>query len=358
MDNYIPFLKLKSNEIMSLSTLESELKSRVTPLFDFPRKKDGYTADLFKNTTSRLVKSINKNLDGIHQFYLDNFDIESNFEINGSCSYKYLIDAFKDLPYIPVVSIDRSDDHITAIAAKKESGGIISNIIALRLLPADFESFDLTNQEISDLLTTILDLFDEIDLILDCRMCLGLDTKRLSKNIVSFVKEFTRAYSTRRVIFSGSSITASIGEIVKSGEETNLLRVELDIFKSCCNELTSEKLNIYLGDYGIVSPNYSDIDIIPEAMQNITAPKIVYSFDDKHYIVRGGALKTHPRGYKQYFDLSATIVSKPFYRGKNFSYGDQYIEEKSRSAGKNGTPSSILKPTINAHISYMFKNYN
>lgn len=86
-------------------------------------------------------------------------------------------------------------------------------------------------------------------------------------------------------------------------------------------------------------------------------PKIVYSYENKHYLIRGGALRTHPRAQLQYNDFSGIIVGKPFYRGIGYSFGDEYLEEKSRFVGSGVMPGTILKPTINAHISYMIKSF-
>jgi len=38
MNRYIPFLKLKSSEILAIKELDTELKEEITPFFDFPRK--------------------------------------------------------------------------------------------------------------------------------------------------------------------------------------------------------------------------------------------------------------------------------------------------------------------------------
>ena len=133
-------------------------------------------------------------------------------------------------------------------------------------------------------------------------------------------------------------------------------RVELDIFDGVYDEIV-DNFSVVLGDYGIVSPDYSDIGIPPEAMLNVLAPKILYTFDRQHYITRGGAISTHERGFLQYNDLAAEIIAKPFYRGADYSFGDNYIEEKSRSVGKIVMPGTIIKPTVNLHITYMLNDY-
>jgi hypothetical protein len=66
-----------------------------------------------------------------------------------------------------------------------------------------------------------------------------------------------------------------------------------------------------------------------------------------------------PMGYRlQYNDICGHLVKQPFFRGAPYSFGDAYIDEKAQLAGKGVTPSSILKPTINAHIAFMWKDYS
>ena len=52
MNNYTPFLKLKSNEIMAFKELEASLKVACVPFFDIP-KDDQLSEDEFKN---KLIK--------------------------------------------------------------------------------------------------------------------------------------------------------------------------------------------------------------------------------------------------------------------------------------------------------------
>ena len=355
MNNYIPFLKLKSNEILAIKELEAELQEEITPFFDFPRK-DVLTEDSFKKATETRVRSVKRHLGTISNFYLDNFDIDSNLEIDGINNYAYLLESFSDCPVIPVCSIDRCQDHIDAVCDAKNSGVIDSEVFALRLVPEDFENFDVIVDDFDDMIGDVFEAFDNIDLIFDCRVCLNQNLGNLVSNIVSFSQGFSGVYPIRKLIVTGSSIPASIRDVAKVESEVDINRAELEIFNRVGREI-GVSFDIVLGDYGTISPNYSDLNIMPEVMQNVMAPKIIYAFDNFHYIIRGGALKTHPRRNAQYFDLAEILVAKNFYRGEGYSFGDRFLEEKSCGTGSNVTPSSIIKPTVNAHITYMFKDY-
>ena len=355
MSKYIPFLKLKSNEIMAVGELETDLRQAITPFFDFPYRKDR-TEESFKKTANDMIRKIDKYLEDIPYFYLDNFDVDSKLKIDGSYNYAYLIDICKDLPIVPVISIDRKTEHMRVVCEAKKSGRLKSDRIALRFAAEDFESFDVVEDDIEECLDGTLKKFADVDIVFDCRVCRNQNLTSLASNINRFIKKFSNVYSVKKIIVAGSSIPASISDILHVEEEIEFARAELDVFEQVHNAI-GDDFNVALGDYRIVSPNYSDVDIMPEAMLRITAPKIIYTFDRNHYLIRGGAIRTHKRGFRQYNDLAAVIVSKPFFRGAEYSFGDNFIEEKSHSVGNKVTPSSILKPTINSHITYMLNGY-
>lgn len=354
MSRYIPFLKLKSNEIMAIKELDESEKSEIIPFFDLPKSSDVMSEEELQTKIDRSVNSLNRHLNNISNIYLDNYDIDSTITINDESNYKYLLEKSSELPIIPVIGIDRDIEHINTVINAKNEGIISSNVVALRLTEEDFEDFSLVEEDLEDLLENVNDIFNNLDLILDCRVCQENNVHSLTTNIVEFVNSFSSNYSINRLIITGSSIPASIGDIINPNNEIEQNRYELNIFNSSFTQLENN-FNVILGDYTIVSPNYSDIDISGNLMRTVTAPKVLYSFEDKHFIIRGRGLQQY--GNSQYNDLARIITLKNFYRGEDYSYGDDFLKEKSLNQGNQVTPSSILKPTINAHITYMLTDY-
>lgn len=355
MNKYIPFLKLKSGEIAAINGLEKSLKNRITPFFDFPYNSE-LSVKSFVDKTIKLVRKFEINLKEIQSLYLDNFDVNSSLTILGEDSYLYLLSSFRDFPIIPVVSIDRSKEHNLAVLKAKQSGYVTSGVVALRLVGDDFQDYELISDEVEEELGDVFKGFEQIDLILDCRVCLKMDHKKLAKNIDSFIVSFCSVYPVRSVVVTGSSIAASIADIIPINSELSLDRAELKIYREV-SKIVGESVDLILGDYGTVSPYYSEVDIPPEVMQNVMTPKIIYANQDQHFFIRGASLRTHPRGSAQYNDLSRVLVSKSFYRREWYSFGDGFFYEKSQGLGAKVTPGSIVKPIIIAHISYMMKDW-
>jgi hypothetical protein len=255
---------------------------------------------------------------------------------------------------IPVVGLDRSTEHNNAVLDLKQVGALKSDVVAFRVCPEDFESFEVSKDDIESNLSHIFDQFDAIDLILDCRVCTNLKAATVAPQIQEFSQKFCANHSVRRVVVTGSSIPASISEILKVDSEQLLARNELAIYSAV--KTKHKHAPVILGDYATVSPNYSDVDLPPEMLQNVMTAKLTYTIPGAHYFIRGGGMKVN--GSKQYFMMAKRLCSQSFFRGKSYSSGDAYLEEKSRGQGSNCSPNAVIKPAVVAHISYMVLNAN
>lgn len=347
---YVPFLKSKQNEIHALSEMASELSLYICPFFDYPKKQNGDTEIKMEKSIRGLAKKFRKYLEDIKGFYFDIYDIDDNLEINGKHIYAFLLEEFTTLPVIPVVGIDRSELHQESVVAAKNNGLVTSDIIAFRITHEDFQNFDVVKEDIEDALSDVFSLFEGIDLIIDCRICTNADIKKVAVDIANFSDNFSKMFPVRNVIIAGSSIPASVAEVLLPNSEGCIKRVEMDIYKTT-QKLVTDKGFVF-GDYTTISPDYSDADIPPQQMQNRIAAKLTYSFGDQHYFIRGGSLKT--KGRDQYFDMAATLCKKPFFRLGN-SPGDLYFEEKSKRQGDQCYVNTVIKPSINSHMTYMVR---
>ena len=350
--NYVPFLKYKVNEIAALKALEPNEKKQITPFFDLPRRDILDSASL-KKMIDKAHRKYEINLKSLPYFYLDNFDINDSILINNDDNYSYVLEKFSDAKIIPVVGIDRSDRRNEVILEAKQKGMLLLDSVAIRISYEDIVSFALIEDEINELFDSLDEHFDNYHLIIDNRICHNIDINVRSAQIIKFINDICGGTYFDKIIVTGSSIPASIKDLLDPNDDVTIDRSEVKIFNKVSKELPS----VIFGDYTTVSPNYSDVKIRGELMRKVTAPKLIYSFDHKLNIKRGGAIESHPRGNKQYNDLSLVLINEPFFRGSGYSFGDTYIDEKANNIGKDSNPSSIPKILINAHITYMLNDF-
>ena len=351
--NYTQFLIFKSIEVAALSMLSSQLKGELTPFFDLARK-NGMTREDFEKAVDGCNKKAKKYLTGFPYIFVDSFDIPDTIATAKSPNCRVIIDAFADFKYVPVLGLDRAADHNQAIFDAKANGEIISDTVAVRFQSADFVSFDLIKDELLELIDEGSGVFLNWIFVFDCRVCLESNRKKLAADIANFVSTANKVIEIQKYIVVGSSIPATITEIAKPSDESVVVRAELEIFHAAQKMAGDNSLS--LGDYTIVSPTYSELTIAPELLLSVTAPKVFYAYEGYHYIARGGRIKTG--GYGQYDEICEEIICKSFYRNAPYSWGDNFIQERADGIrDKNITPSTILKPTICAHIEYMAKDY-
>jgi len=350
MRSYTPFLKLKVNEVAAFFALESSVRDKICPFFDLPRHKDATEAD-FCEMVRKSSKKMRKFFGEERFFYLDCFDIPDSITVAGADKFNFIAAEFAGMKFIPAVGLDRATSHNTAVFDAKKNGLINSEFLVIRLQEDDFASFQVVLHDLAALWSAGANAgFSRLIIVLDCRMCLAADATLLANKIGAFLGAAITNLPIAYAIVTGSSVPARIGDVCPTETDYDLSRTELRVYPPLVSAFGPEILGF--GDYTIVSPLYSEPDIPPEAMRNVLAPKIVYSFENFHAIGRGGALKTHPRADAQYNDIAAELTTRTYFRGKGYSFGEDYLLG---AAGKSSgvTASSILKPTICAHMTYM-----
>jgi hypothetical protein len=347
MIHYIPFLKAKRGELNAMSELTSEVKQAICPFFDFPRKKDEYDSASYSRVTHGIATGLKKHWGTDAEFYFDDLDIAQKLKVESEEPYAYVLNTLKRLRIIPVVGLGRGLHNNSVVQLKRE-GDIASSTVAFRAVQDDFEDFELSKDQIDYDLAGVFAEFDEIDLILDCRVCSGLDVSLTAQQIAVFAQKFCKSYDVRRVIITGSSIPASLGDLVNPNSVETVTRRELAII-SKARDLAS--VDVVAGDYATVSPFYSDADFDPRLFQKVTAPRLIYSFNHSHYVARGISLESG--GQAQYVGLTKALCGQVFFRGRGYSAGENYFDDKRRRIGKNATNGTVVTPSVVAHITYM-----
>lgn len=351
MPKYIPFLKAKANEFGAIKALGNTQKELIAPFFDLPLKKD-MTGAVLKKVIDGAARKFALNMKGIPEYFVDDYDIPDNLIINGKQGYDYFAECMlaESLNFNPVVGLDRTAARQSCVFGAAIRKTAKNRRIALRVTADDLNDYRLVRSEILDLIRQGEGIYDRWVLVIDNRVCLNVNAATRATQISNFCSAAYADYAYEGIVITGSSLPPVIGDILATNNEIHFPRNEISIYNLATRSILGAK--VFFGDYTVVSPDYSDSDIEPQNMLNVTAPKVLYSYDHNHYIVRGGSLKSHARGFKQYNDIAARIVAQPFFR-HNFSVGDLFLADKALGNGSTVMPGSILKPTINSHITYM-----
>ncbi|MFS2123584.1 beta family protein [Pseudomonas sp. Pseusp97] len=351
MIKYVPFLKFKQNEIQGVAKLDAGILGQIVPLYDVPLSKKNMTEEDIDSRIRIACEHLDdSNEDGVnYPFFIDNFDVDDTIDLAGIPQYREILNRLAAYRVVPVLAFDRHADHNSAaldfITRKRGDIGI-------RLQIPDIESYALTKRNLLAIWPAIQAAQPtNIILLVDCRV-VG-DEVDLHRKIERFLAAFRQDFVVRATVVTGSVIPGNIADLIGTNEIKNVLRKEYRLWRSL--QAVQGLDDILLGDYCVVSPEYSDIDLLPELMGGVATPKAFYAYDDQFYIARGRRFRTH--GYQQYFGIADSIVGQVFYRGAPYSYGDDYVHERSHLSAarpaKGGSPSTWIRALTAAHITFI-----
>jgi hypothetical protein len=104
MITYIPFLKAKTGELTAMSSLPPEVKQAICPLFDFPRKNEGYNSEAYAKTAVRIAKSLVRHWGSDAEFYFDDLDIAQKLQVEGENPYAFTLRALQHSRQVDTIS--------------------------------------------------------------------------------------------------------------------------------------------------------------------------------------------------------------------------------------------------------------
>jgi len=350
MVKYSPFLKMKQNEVQAIRELSGDVSLDIRPVFDIPRESKEQTLDGIKDRLRKGKKEVAALFKGrnVIEFYLDNYDLDDSIYIDGSPQYGFILNDFRQFYPIPVLAFDRDATH-NAEAMRYVSE--MRSSAAIRLQRADVESYRLARSNLQDLMKDLSEAgCRSVHLLIDLRV--STDPHADAGLVSAFIGRIAADFEFHVIVVSASVIPAGINALLSTNSQITVLRSEKVIW-----DFISAEHNVLYGDYGVVSPDYSDIDFDPRFLRRFAAPKVFYTHGDHFSVLRGAAFDSHPKGNGQYFDIADALVAMPFFRSVGASYGEKYIYDRSHLAAarpaKAGNPGSWIKATLASHISYI-----
>ncbi|MDQ8874886.1 MULTISPECIES: beta family protein [Acinetobacter] len=364
--NYYAFLKFKKNEVFALNDLTDDLKARVSVFFDMPNelpfksrkeKKEEFSPQElldFKNKSfskkiGEQIAYLESKINWLTEFYFDNYDIDPLVSIDGKTyNYQSIIDNFGMRGMIPVCGVDdRIPAHLVSIIESKKLGKFKTDKIAIRIIQSVFEDYDYIEDEFNDLLKVVKDNFSKIILIFDLRYI--ENHLNITNDLIVFFKKINLS-EFYEIIITGSSLPKSVADLIETNKKIHLERKEVLVYSNIVEKFP----NIHLGDYTCVPPDTNFLDLYIEDIASRMTGKIFYIYGNKVLVARSSRLKGQKAPFKPLLDY---IVSQPFFRKEKYSLGDKYIVDKQPN-GTGINASSILRPNINLHMSYMLRDFS
>lgn len=351
MINYVPILKGKSGELAALQRLARRPANHLVPFIDVPRiplNWNGGTKVSIDKHLGKVASNIITTFDANRPFFLDLYDLDLSERMkNGAHPLSFLAATVNGSGHkmTPTTGLERDAAYNAAISAANIDH---DNGICVRLLREDIELRHLTYPGIDDLLEAIEVNKNDVVILLDLRSVRAEDVKSSVTVIKQFINNLPDVTSYRAILLASSGLPESMVSI-PGNSCSRIARVELEIWRRVVNGAIKLARRPVFSDYGVVHPDTPDID--PRTMN--ASAKIRYTLANEWLIWKGKGLRTHPRRYKQFHDLSHKLAAEPDFLGPGFSWGDQYVAECATGNGKTGNLTTWVSVDTNHHLTFV-----
>lgn len=352
---YVPVIRWKAAEKEAVEKLSPSEKAYVIPLIELimpqptvekPGEERKSPEELLADSKAKLVKALPKIAEEILKYW-GNMPLFLEFNLidvslRTLAMKQILIDGRNlGLRIIPTIKLNAGEEIENTLKELKDK---LYSGVALRLY-----RHDLNTAEISSLIRKFLSdnllSAKQVDLIVDLQItdenCLRI------KEIINKIPN----------INDWNSFTVISGAFPKdlSNLSVDTHMIERSDWNKWFLQIDEGKLerNPSFGDYTIQHPIYTE----PIPGVNPSA-SIRYTLNDAWMIMRGQGLRgENSAGHAQYPANAQLLLKSQEYFGKDFSYGDAYIEEKGKDVNtkETGTPRTWIRAGINHHIACVVK---
>lgn len=318
---YSPFLKSKRGETKACQNLAPSVRKQLIPIFDVlavpAEKRD---PSKVKKHLELQIKHIVEAWSTGQPCYVDLFDVELALRAEGGIHPALLV--FSSLSQskvnsIPTIGLDRDTPYKIAVRSALALG---FDSVAVRLQMEDLLIPEKLGAELKQLLDEIGAKDKALHVIIDFRELHGVNDSDLNKRALAGII-VAKTLGAVRIVVAGSSMIASMAEVER--DSTKLFdRRELILWQKICTQGYKE---ISFGDYGIVSPSYSDL---PFYITQNAAAKIRYATDFKWAILKGRKWRDDT---SQHAGLAAKLCAQNFFRGSD-CWGGACIQKSATKA--------------------------
>lgn len=340
---YIPIIKGKKYDLRALGQLPTENRILIKPLIELPPTPQNSGVDEYLN---KFIQNLIK-YGGQGRLFVDFYgflpgETIKNGTLTTIAGYESLLnDAQQQVT--PVYGFGRDDmlwEQLGQVVKLHDQG------FCFRLEEDDLEE-DAAEETWENILTRSEQLgcsLNNIDILIDLR---DVRLKSINEK-VNLITDFwllkPKEIMFRSLAIAGSSAPKDVS-VIPEDSTGKIERKELLIWANLKTNMVDSDNFIY-SDYGVVHPDFAAYDLPVGGSANC---KIRYTAGNNIIIFRG-----HKRAGDtgQPHLLASKVRSNPIYCGRDFSFGDQYIDDVADHKKGPGNLGNWLLADMNHHLTY------
>lgn len=330
MHRYTPILLLKQGELKALELLRISDKHQIVPLIQLlPDKKENrvgnYINDRLKPITQGWTFQDNR-------IYIDPYFLNDPNQI--ILFWETLLR--NGVNPIPVVR-PFTPDTTTELFKNYLQNGLCFRI------QDDYATVEFIDKVITHYLKIYPSIsLCDIDLMIDFRD-INSNVNHLANSIQAITSNLPQISQICKLIISGGSFPVNLAKFAKD-TVSSIDRSEWTLWQRVKKAIPTS-IDLIYSDYGNVHPIYD-----PDIEQRPGSCSIKYTDDERFIIFKGVRAQDSPISTKQYQEKAKDLITRPFYSGRTFCWGDQFIEDCANGSVTPGNPATWVKVTQNHHF--------
>jgi hypothetical protein len=332
---YSPILKGKEGELSALSELDIDHWHNFRPIIEALPSEKGTTA---AKRIPRLVGQLQETFGSAKSFALDLTRFPNDELPDGSNEWSEIF-ALLQQANIAVVPCRRPDLMSPAAAATIANAvQQFSSGLVIRLGHYDWHSS-------SELLANCREIAEECGCTLK-QIDLLFDVGSIEPNTMPSLRRSLIDTLSRRSLQQFRSITCvsaayptSLSGVPAYSRHT-IPRLDWQLFLDLHREVDQP---VNFGDYAAVNP-----ELVKVTPSDRIPPKVVYTTDSEWVVFKGKPPRTD--GYEQYFKLAKQVREDSAYRYRQFSFGDELIDDCAKQEWGPGSASDWVAVKTSHHV--------
>lgn len=359
--HYVPILRWKTAEKEALKELAVKDKLMITPLLELimparkrlkkgeelktPQEYKAQSIEKLKVSLPDLPKEILKYWGDAPIFVDLNLLVDRELQKWGYTEImgKGLIAGSRIIPVLRLKENTDLEGAVIKLVKQYQAG------VCLRILRSDLASSSMT-ASINEFLQKNGLEHEQVDLLIDFELVEGMSLDKYSE-IAKSIQNIPDLPKWRTFTVAGGAFPFDLSRLSPHGT----YRITRSDWAYWFSEIYSgmQKRKPAFADYTIQHPIYTEPN--PEANPSAS---IRYTGESEWVIMRGEALHKIDKdgnegpGHSQYPSHAQLLMSQPEYKGRDFSYGDEYIAEKGQDVDtpNTGSPRTWLRAGVNHHL--------
>jgi hypothetical protein len=350
-DHYVPILKGKNGEFGALQTLTPSVRTALTPLVEVPPVDWDYIQVRPKKTIDQHLKNMGQKIEHAwgrkSRLFVDlpAWIPETERMSDGEHPLHFVFRSLRarHVDALPVVGLLRHNEYMQACRdiLRQDNRGV-----CVRMRREDFEDFDDVGGTVGAVLGKVEAEIQNADLVFDLGSLTPDERNPDARAVIRLINQLPKLSQWQTFTLTATSFPQSLIGLPPS-DSSWIPRQEWTLWRNIVCSGDQLARNPTFGDYAISHTEPPEVD--PRIMR--PSASIRYTCETAWLVLKGRNLRDY--GFAQFHEVCRDLVQRTEYSGRQFSWGDEYIDDCAAERVGTGNLTTWRKVGTSHHLAFV-----